>query len=117
MVTIRARTGTSRRLTTGGKATQLARMSGDANIPPATYFLWLARNTGFPAARLDARAEQLLLMGGLIQDENLPPRSAIGSVKVGPGAVDIENAQRAAQRTLAELRRRVHYKCDNSAKV
>lgn len=92
-------------------------MSGDANIPPATFFLWLARQTGFPALRLEARAEQLLLMGGLIQDENLPARSSTGSVKTGPGAVDIENAQRAAQRTLAELRKRVHYKCDNGAKV
>lgn len=92
-------------------------MSGDANIPPARLFLWLARNTGFPAARLDARSEQLLLMGGLIQDEHLPARSDNGTVSVAAGAVDPEAAQRAAQRTLAELRRRVHYKCDNSAKV
>ncbi len=92
-------------------------MSGDANIPPATYFLWLARHTGFPSVRLEERAEQLLLMGGLIQDENLPLRSANGTIKVGPGSVDIENAQRSAQRTLSELRKRVHYKCDNGAKV
>jgi hypothetical protein len=36
---------------------------------------------------------------------------------VAPGMADSENAQRAAQRTLAELRKRVHFKCDNSAKV
>ena len=92
-------------------------MSGDANIPPARLFLWLARNAGFPAARLESRAEQLLLMGGLIQEENLPARSDGGALRTGPGAVDPEGAQRAAQRTLAELRRRVHFKCDNSAKV
>ncbi|MBC8009644.1 MAG: hypothetical protein H7067_06070 [Burkholderiales bacterium] len=77
----------------------------------------MARQTGFPALRLESRAEQLLLMGGLIQDENLPARSSTGSLNIGPGAVDIENAQRSAQRTLSELRKRVHYKCDNGAKV
>jgi hypothetical protein len=92
-------------------------MSGEANTPPATFFLWLARQTGFPALRLETRAEQLLLMGGLIQDENLPARSNNGTLKTGPGVADTENAQRAAQRTLAELRKRVHYKCDNAAKV
>lgn len=92
-------------------------MSGEANIPPARLFLWLARHTGFPGARLDARAEQLLLIGGLIQEEHLPVRSDTGNLRIGPGQPDTENAQRAAQRTLAELRKRVHFKCDNSAKV
>lgn len=92
-------------------------MSGDANIPPARLFLWLARNTGFPAARLGPRAEQLLLMAGLIQEEHLPARSDSGSLRIIPGQPDTEAAQRAAQRTLAELRKRVHFKCDNSAKV
>jgi hypothetical protein len=92
-------------------------MAGDANIPPARFFLWLTRNAGFPASRLELRAEQLLLMGGLIQEENLPERSDTGALRLIPGAPDMENAQRAAQRTLAELRKRVHFKCDNSAKV
>lgn len=92
-------------------------MAGDANIPPARFFLWLARNADFPGARLDTRAEQLLLMGGLIQEDHLPARSDAGSLKIVPGAPDTENAQRAAQRTLAELRKRVHFKCDNGAKV
>jgi hypothetical protein len=30
---------------------------------------------------------------------------------------DTENAQRSSQRALAEQRRRVHFKCDNGAKV
>lgn len=92
-------------------------MSGDANIPPARFFLWLARNTGFPGLRLASRAEQLLLMGGLIQEEHLPARSDTGTLQLIPSAADTEGAQRAAQRTLAELRKRVHFKCDNSAKV
>ena len=77
----------------------------------------MARNAGFPGARLDSRAEQLLLMGGLIQDEHLPARSDNGTLRLAPGMPDTENAQRASQRTLAELRKRVHFKCDNSAKV
>ncbi len=92
-------------------------MAGDANIPPARLFLWLARYTGFPGSRLTVRAEQLLLMGGLIQEEHLPARSDTGTVSIGPGSVDPAGAQRAAQRALSELRKRVHYKCDNSAKV
>ena len=56
-------------------------------------------------------------MGGLIQEEHLPARSDNGTVSIIPGSVDPEAAQRAAQRTLAELRKRVHYKCDNGAKV
>lgn len=74
-------------------------------------------HVGFPASRLEVRAEQLLLMGGLIQDEHLPARSDKGTLSLVPGAPDTEAAQRAAQRTLAELRRRVHFKCDNGAKV
>jgi len=92
-------------------------MAGDANLPPASLFLWLARHTGFPASRLTDRAEQLLLIGGLAQDENLPIRSSTGTLSLVPGAADTENAQRAAQRTFAELRKRVHFKCDNGAKV
>jgi hypothetical protein len=92
-------------------------MAGDANIPPTRFFLWLTRYANFPKVRLEARAEQLLLMGGLIQDENLPERSSTGTLKAGLGVVDPETAQRAAQRTLAELRKRVHFKCDNGAKV
>jgi hypothetical protein len=92
-------------------------MAGDANIPPARVFLWMARYAGFPGVRLDSRAECLLLLGGLAQEEHLPERSDTGSLRLGPGAPDVEGAQRSAQRALAELRKRVHYKCDNSAKV
>ncbi len=92
-------------------------MPGDANIPPSKFFLWLANHAGFPAARLEPRAEQLLLMGGLIQEEHLPERSDTGRISLIPGAPDTDNAQRSSQRALAGLRRRVHFKCDNAAKV
>lgn len=92
-------------------------MSGDANIPPAKLFLWLSKHAGFPATRLASRAEQLLLMGGLIQEEHLPARSDTGRLSLIPGTPDTDNAQRSSQRALAELRRRVHFKCDNAAKV
>jgi len=92
-------------------------MSGDANNPPAKLFFWLAKFAAFPAARLTTRAEQLLLMGGLIQEEHLPARSDTGTLNLIPGAADTENSQRSAQRSLSELRRRVHFKCDNGAKV
>lgn len=92
-------------------------MSGDANIPPASFFLWLGRHAGFPGARLKERAELLLLIGGLVQEEHLPERSDTGALQLIPGSPDFENAQRSSQRALAELRRRVHFKCDNGAKV
>ncbi len=91
--------------------------AGFAHLPPPSCLLWLARQTGFPASRLPSRAEQLLLIGGMIQDEHLPARSEGGNLPLPGGAPDPENAQRAAQRTLAELRKRVHFKCDNGAKV
>lgn len=56
-------------------------------------------------------------MGGLIQEEHLPARSDSGTLHLGPGVPDTENAQRSSQRALAELRKRVHFKCDNGAKV
>ena len=66
---------------------------------------------------MGVRAEQLLLIGGLAQDEHLPERSDTGTLRLGAGVADTENAQRSAQRALSELRKRVHFKCDNSAKV
>lgn len=75
------------------------------------------RHTGFPAARLASRAELLLLIAGMAQDEHLPARSDTGTIQLIPGTADFENTQRASQRALSELRKRVHFKCDNSAKV
>ncbi len=93
-------------------------MSVDAKIPPVTLLSWLARHAGFPASRLEVRAEQLLLIGRLIEAEHLPATSEAGTLQI-PGAPTGGNdtALRASMRAMAELRKRVHFKCDNSAKV
>ena len=93
-------------------------MSAEAQLPPVSLLAWLSRHAGFPRSRLDARAEQLLLIGRLIEAENLPATSESGTLRIpGAPAGGTENAQRAAMRTMSELRKRVHFKCDNGAKV
>ncbi len=93
-------------------------MSAEAQQPSATLLAWLSRHAGFPISRLEPRAEQLLLMGRMIEAENLPPTSESGTLRIpGAPAGGNENAQRAAMRTMSELRKRVHFKCDNGAKV
>jgi hypothetical protein len=93
-------------------------MSVEAQQPSVTLLAWLARHAGFPSIRLETRAELLLLMGRLIEAEHLPATSETGTLRI-PGAPPGGNeaAQRAAIRTMSELRKRVHFKCDNSAKV
>ncbi|AKC83233.1 hypothetical protein IMCC26134_11420 [Verrucomicrobia bacterium IMCC26134] len=93
-------------------------MSAEAQIQSVTVLAWFSRHAGFPGSRLDARAEQLLLIGRLIEAENLPATSESGTLQIpGAPAGANENAQRAAMRTMSELRKRVHFKCDNGAKV
>lgn len=72
--------------------------------------LWLARHAGFPAVRLDPHAERLVCMSLISSMESAtsPARPRF----------DLRNgAQRSALRHLALRRSRVHFKCDNSAKV
>ncbi len=72
---------------------------------------WLSAHAGFPARRLPAPAEQLLCLAVLAAAE------ASGDAT---GRKPIERrvaGQAAAQRAHALRRSRVHYKCDNSAKV
>jgi hypothetical protein len=93
-------------------------MSAEAQSPSASVLVWLSRHAGFPNSRLEPRAEQLLLIGRMIEAENLPPTSESGTLRIaGAPAGGSENAQRAAMRTMSELRKRVHFKCDNGAKV
>jgi len=93
-------------------------MSVEVNNPPVALLTWLSRHAGFPHTRLAPRAEQLLLIGRLIEAENLPETSESGTLRIpGAPAGGNENAQRAAMRTMSELRKRVHFKCDNGAKV
>jgi hypothetical protein len=73
---------------------------------------WLARHTGFPGRRLEARAEQALCVAALAaQAEAAAATGAHGPVP------SRDAAQTAALRAHGLRRSQVHYKCDNSAKV
>lgn len=71
---------------------------------------WLAQWTGFPSRRLPSGAELLLCVGALAEAQEEAER--------GRFLIERKNgAQEAALRAHAMRRSRVHYKCDNSAKV
>ena len=77
-----------------------------------TVIAWLARHTGFPGRRLEARAEQALCVAALAaQAEAAAATGAHGPVP------SRDAAQTAALRAHGLRRSQVHYKCDNSAKV
>lgn len=71
---------------------------------------WLAAHVGFPARRLAPRAEALLCMAAIAEAEEAA-ESARFLVQRRDGAKD------SALRAHALRRSRVHFKCDNSAKV
>ncbi|MBP6508460.1 MAG: hypothetical protein KA257_12920 [Opitutaceae bacterium] len=71
---------------------------------------WLSAHAGFPARRLPAKAELLLCVAALAGAED--------SAATGRKLIQRRmGAQDAALRAHAMRRSRVHYKCDNSAKV
>ena len=71
---------------------------------------WLSTHTGFPARRLESRAEAMVCASAL---------AAMESDEAGDRfLVQRRNgAQDSALRAHALRRSQVHYKCDNSAKV
>jgi hypothetical protein len=71
---------------------------------------WLATHTRFPASRLETRAETMLCMAALATAEEAGERER-HLIKSSDGAM------MSAQRTMANRRKLVHFKCDNSAKV
>lgn len=73
-------------------------------------FRWLAANAG-PAGRLPPQAELLVLVAAAAAMEE---SSAHNGPARGPAAGNTFNAQ---LRSYTIQRRRVHVKCDNSAKV
>ena len=78
----------------------------------ATVIGWLARHTGFPGRRLEARAEQALCVAALAaQAEAAAATGAHGPVP------SRDPAQTAALRAHGLRRSQVHFKCDHSAKV
>lgn len=71
---------------------------------------WLATCTNFPASRLEPRAEALLCFAALAAADEVEERER-HLIKSSDAAM------MSAQRTMANRRKQVHFKCDNSAKV
>ena len=71
---------------------------------------WLATHAHFPSSRLDTRSEAMLCMAALAAaDEAAAQRRFLIQRS--------DSAMMSAQRTMANRRKQVHFKCDNSAKV
>lgn len=71
---------------------------------------WLARFAAFPASRLAAPAETMLCMAALAAAAEAEDNARF-LIQRRDGAMD------SALRAHALRRARVHFKCDNSAKV
>lgn len=78
---------------------------------PASIIQWLARYTGFPARRLDAKAELMVLFATAAAAEELPQ-----AVNGGP-IVRKDTAKQASHRQLARNRSLAHFKSDNRTAV
>lgn len=85
-------------------------MSGTRENPMTRTVRWMASHAGFPARRLEKRAEALLCVGMLAEAQEAADRERF-LIERRDGAKD------AALRAHAMRRSLVHYKCDNSAKV
>lgn len=94
------------------QAAQGVRVSETSPSPLLNVLCWLARHASYPQSRLPAPAERLLLLTVAAQVEE-------AAEKARPSYLiqSSDSAMQSAQRQHAERRRRVHYKCDNSAKV
>ena len=71
---------------------------------------WLGRHAGFPARRLPAKAETVLCVAALAAAEEAAEQQRFLIQRRDP-------AQTSALRQHGLRRSRVHFKCDNSAKV
>ena len=75
---------------------------------------WLAAHTRFPASRLPAKAETLLLIAVAAQQDE----AQIAAQNAGLFHIKTrDTAKDSALRAHALRRSMVHFKCDNSAKV
>jgi len=80
--------------------------------PLLNILRWLARHAGYPQSRLPVQAERLLLLTAAAQAEEAGEKSRPSYM-----IQSSDTAMESALRQHSERRRRVHYKCDNSAKV
>jgi hypothetical protein len=71
---------------------------------------WLVRHTGFPVARLPAKAEALVCVAALAAAEEAREQQRFLIQRRDP-------AQTSALRAHGLRRSQVHFRCDNSAKV
>ena len=86
-------------------------MSATPSSPLLQNLRWMSDHAGFPASRLPDKAELLLLIAAAADGEN---GTTADTRRLAPGM----NANYTAQmRNYSIQRRKVHYKCDNSAKV
>jgi len=85
-------------------------MSAPALNPFRQTVGWLAAHARFPASRLETRAETMVCMAALAAAEEADERER-HLIKSSDAAM------MSAQRTMANRRKQVHFKCDNSAKV
>lgn len=85
-------------------------MNAPATNPFNLTVGWMAAHARFPVSRLESRAETMLCMAALAAAEEAGERER-HLIKSSDAAM------MSAQRTLANRRKQVHFKCDNSAKV
>jgi len=97
-------------LTAAGVLRILSDLSDSSPTPFLQTVRWLAAYAGFPATRLPERAELLLLIATAGAGENLETSNPyhVGMLRNPNFAAEIRN--------YTAMRRRVHLKCDNSAK-
>lgn len=85
-------------------------MTTNQDEPLRNAIGWLARHAGFPATRLEARAEAAVCIAALAAAEEAEQQHRFGLQRRDP-------AQASALKAHGLRRSQVHYKCDNSAKV
>ncbi len=83
------------------------------STPSPSLLSWLSQQVGFPARRLPAGAELLLCLAAAAEQEAEAASPGVGAF----GLPRQDGALASAQRAHALRRSRVHFKCDNSAKV
>ncbi|MDB6116174.1 MAG: hypothetical protein JWQ62_3119 [Lacunisphaera sp.] len=72
---------------------------------------WMTHHARFPAQRLPAKAELLLLIATAAADEELEVKNAVNA------KIPFNANYNAQMRNYTAQRRRAHIKCDNSAKT
>lgn len=85
-------------------------MNPSPSLPLRDTVRWLAAHARFPASRLAPRAETLLCLAALAAAEEAEEQRRFLIQRSDP-------AQTSALRAHGLRRARVHFKCDNSAKV